>query len=588
MTDGQLNLAFAAGPYYTYANTLSALMIWPASEDSRGQAFVTELMARLHARYDAEYVQTPPDTVANAVPSGEAAPGVLVFQRHFDEDIQSTAVPAGTELVDSLELDLARNESEPLTVGLYAKTGLTLTRADLDLPGLRTRGYSVRNKFRRTTDAGERFSARPHLLDDLSLPLSLPLNLAANQSRRLWFVVEAPAETAARDVQGTLELAFSNGSQVSLPVWVRVAPFELPAADIPYGYLGVLPNYPASAFPAAVDARVLADLGPALDLALGHGMTSFSGGRGGPAFSGYGAGGVQLDFSRFDMVMSAAAGVFPFAPLSYGGLAPSGGLGFETYAVTDTLTRYGKSFNVVIADVLRAVQAHTAARGWPDPVYTVGDEPKEAAVPQVTALADAVRAAGGRTSVFTSFTDPAEPRAALAAHVDQVYLSHHSAAALHQVIDQGHDCGTYNLGGRYARGVYQFALRSLGCRAGFYQFAFGSSHGDMYYALDGREDDLVAALPSPEAGRLTATLDIERFRESIDDYRYLLALDRAIAEPVDRTAAAEARAWLDDTLERLAIGHQELTVPPLGDADLDQVRSIARDYIIAILGEGTQ
>ena len=333
-----------------------------------------------------------------------------------------------------------------------------------------------------------------------------------------------------------------------------------------------------------MDARAIADLGPSLQLAQAYAMTSFSGGRGGPAVSGYGAGGPRIDFSRFDSVMGAAAGVFPFAPLSYGGLAPSGGLGFEGYAVTDTLARYGKSYPVVLAEVLGAVRAHVADRGWAEPVYTVGDEPGESSIPQVLAFADAIRAAGSRTSVFTSFTSPTEPRAALAAHVDQVYLSHHSAASLQAILDQGHDCGTYNLGGRYARGLYQFVLRSLGCRAGFYQFAFNSSHGDMYYPLDGREDDLVAALPTATAGTLVPTLDSERFRESIDDYRYLLALEQALEAPLDAQAAAEARAWLDGTLEDLRIGHTELANPPLNDADLDALRAVARHYILAVQG----
>jgi parallel beta-helix repeat protein len=580
VADGQLNLGFAAGSSFTYANTLSALLIWPAAQEAQGQAFVAELWERLRAHFDTEYVQTLPATAPHPVPGPESAPGLLVFQRHFDQDIQATDIPQSPELVDILALDLARGEFEPLTVGLYAKTNLTLTRAELTLPGLATQSLSVRTKFRRTAPGGVRYTALPHLLDDLALPLELP----ANQSRRLWFVVQAPADAQETEIQGSLLLGFANGSQVTLPVIARVAPFVLPPADIPFGWLGALPNYPSSAFPGAVDARAVADLGPSLQLAQDHAMTSFSGGRGGPAVSGSGAGGLLLDFSRFDSVMGAAAGAFPFAPLSYGGLAPSGGLGFEGYAVTDTQSRYGKPYAMVLAEVLGAVRAHVAARGWAEPVYTVGDEPGEAGIPQVIAFADAIRTAGSKTSVFTSFTSTTEPKAALGAHVDQVYLSHHSAAALQAILDQGHDCGTYNLGGRYARGIYQFLLRSLGCRAGFYQFAFNSTHGDLYYPLDGREDDLVAALPTATAGRLLPTLDAERLRESIDDFRYLLALEQALEDPRDAQAAAEARAWLDGTLEDLRIGHLELADPPLDDAGLDALRAVARHYILAIRG----
>ncbi len=582
--DGTLDLSFTSGSYYTYANTLSALLIWPAADEARGQAFVAELWQRLRAHFDTEYVQTLPATSPHPVPAATAVPDLLVFQRNPEDDIQAHDWPTETELVEALDLNLARGEFEPLTLGLYAKTNLTLTRAELTLPGLATQARSVRNKIRRTAPGGVRYSALPHLLDDLELPLELP----ANAARRLWFVVQAPVDTPLTQVAGTLALDFANGASVTLPVNVRISPFVLPAADIPFGYLGVLPNYPSSAFPDAVDARALADLGPAVQLVGDHAMTSFSGGRGGPAFSGYGVGGVQIDWARFDSVMGAAADTLPFAPLTYGGLAPSGGLGFETYAVTDTLTRYGKPHTQVLTDVLGAVRTRCAAQGWPEPVYTVGDEPGETSLPQVTAFADAIQAAGSRTAVFTSFTAADAPKAILANHVDQVYLTHHNAAAMQHILAQGHACGTYNLGGRYARGIYQFKLRQLGCRAGFYQFAFGSSHGDMYYALDGREDDLVAALPSAATGKLIPTLDVERFREAVDDYRYLLALEQAIAAPVNPQAAAAARAWLDNLMASMTVDHTELADPPFDAADLDAIRAVARQLIVEVLGLRTE
>ena len=531
VADGKLDLTFASGNYFTYANTLSALLIWPAAQEAQGQAFVAELWQRLRAHFETEYVQTLPALPAHPVPSAESAPGVLVYQRPSTRTSRPRDWPDTSELVDALGLDLARGEFEPLSVGLYAKSNLTLTQAELTLPGLATQGFQVRNKVRRTAPGGVRYSALPHLLDDLTLPLDLP----ANESRRLWFVVQAPTDTQLTQVEGTPDARLLQrlaghpaglGAGLTLcpargrhPVRLSGRPAELSGQRLP-GRGG----RPRPGGPGTRRCNWRAD----------HAMTSFSGGRGGPAFSGYAAGSVKIDCGRFDSVMGAAAGAFPFAPLSYGGLAPSGGLGFETYQITDTLTRYGKPYGQVLTDVLGAVRTHTQAQGWPEPVYTVGDEPGEASVPAVNALADAIRAAGSTTSVFTSFTAATEPRAALAAHVDQVYLSHHNAASLQYILDQGHDCGTYNLGGRYARGVYQFKLRSLGCRAGFYQFAFNSSHGDMYYALDGREDDLVAALPTALAGKLVPTLDIERFREAVDDYRYLLALEQAISRTGQR------------------------------------------------------
>jgi predicted transcriptional regulator len=110
----------------------------------------------------------------------------------------------------------------------------------------------------------------------------------------------------------------------------------------------------------------------------------------------------------------------------------------------------------------------------------------------------------------------------------------------------------------------------------------------MYYALDGREDDLVAALPSAEAGKLIPTLEVERFREAVDDYRYLLALEQAIAAPVNPQAAATARVWLDNLMAGLTVDHTELADPPFDAADLDAIRAVARQFIIEVLGLSTE
>ena len=587
VSDGQLSLDFASGDFFTYANTLSALLIWPAEQDAQGQAFVAELWGRMRDHFEIEYVQTEPLAPVHALPAStsEPVPGLLVYQRQFDAEIHAHDWPSEDELVSDLSLDLARGESEPVTLGLYAKTDLALTGVSLDLPGLDVEARVVRHKIRRTAPGGVRFSALPFLLDPLEVTPDAPLALPEGRSQRLWFTVTAPAAIAATEVAGNLTLSLAGGAQVVLPVTVRVAPFALPEADIPYGYLGSLPNYPGGAFADAVLARAEADLIPSLDLLASEGFTAFTGGIGGPAFSGYGSDGQpKLDFTRFDLVMGAADGAFAFAPLSYGGLAPTGYLGLGSYTITDTQTSLGVPHDRVMADVLGAVRAHVQAQGWPEPVYVVGDEPDVSQVDTASDLADSIRAAGGRSAVFTSFGDPLQARAALAEHVDQVYLSLHSLESMQYIQDQGGICGTYNLGGRYARGIYQFRLRTLGCTGGFYQFAYNSSHADPYYALDGREDDLVAALPGAEPGELVPTLEMERFREAVDDYRYLLALEQALEAPVDANAAVEAQAWLDATLAGMGIGHLALDAVEIDGEELDAIRAIARNLTLQVMG----
>jgi hypothetical protein len=307
-------------------------------------------------------------------------------------------------------------------------------------------------------------------------------------------------------------------------------------------------------------------------------MTQFSGGIGG-VLPTKGAAGLTIDFSTLDAVMDQAQG-FPFPPHSYSGLAPRG-LGFEHYQISDTQHGLGAPYAEILGRVLAATRAHLTGRGRPEPIYTVGDEPTGEGVAAAAALADAIRTAGSKTSVFTSLTDEKSPALSLVGHVDDIFLAHHNAWGLKQIMKAGGACGTYNLGGRFARGVYQYRLRLLGCRAGYFQFAFNATHVDPYYALDGREDDFAAALPTDQPGVLIPSLDLLRFGAAIDDYRYLLALERAIAQAGDTAAAKRAQRWLDDLMNGITIDHRALVVPPLDDAALDQMRG----QVAAFIGE---
>ena len=420
VTDGQLNLGFTAGVAKTFANTLSALLIWPMAEDQRAHAFIGELWDRLRDQYRIEYAEDRADAPAQAgtalAPTPGPIPELHVFQRHWDQDVKATDRPRPDEAVNRIELALARGEEEPLTLDLYAQSELTLTAVEIDLPGLSADAYQVRSKLTRTTDDGARYANIPRLLD----PLKLPLTLAAGQTRRLWFSVSPEADAPAGTSEGELRLTFADGRRLTLPVRATVRPFLLPTANLPFGYLGSVPVYTESAFPEAIAAKRRADIAPALDLVRRHGMTQFSGGIGG-ALPAKGAAGMTIDFSTLDAVMDQARR-FPFPPHSYSGLAPRG-LGFERYRVADTQRAFGAPYAEVLGRVLAATRAHLAGRGRPEPIYTIGDEPTGDALAPTGALADAVRAAGSKTSVFTSLTDEQSPALPLVGRVD-LHLPH--------------------------------------------------------------------------------------------------------------------------------------------------------------------
>jgi hypothetical protein len=581
VNDGQLNLDFGAGNYSTYANTLSALLIWPESQNAQGQAFIDELWGKLEGQYGFEYGELLPALPDHAVPDASAqalGDKVLIYQRPFDQDVQATDWPSEQELVNDLSLQLALDEYEPLTVSLYAKQATQLTDAQLELDGLEIDAYKVRYKLQRISLAEENYENVPSLLDDLQFPL----DLSANQSRRLWFTVHAPRDFTETEVQGSLTLSFADGTQQRLPVTVQVLSYVLPPADVPIGYLGVAPKYTGSAFPDEIKAKQGADIQPSLELLKKHGMTAITGGVGGPQFLGYNGNQVNVDFTNADKIMTPAAADFKYPVHTYGAMTPTG-LGLERYQMYDMSAHGGRSFTNVLRDVNESIKQHGSAYDWSEIIYTVGDEPSSGQIESTKQLATAVRNAGARSSIFTSFTSASEDKAIFADYIDILLLTIHNEAAMQHIINRGAICGTYNFfNSRFARGLYQYKLHRFGCQGGYYQFMFNAVHIDPYYGLDGREDELVAVLPTSTNGKLIAKLDMERFREAVDDYRYLHALEELITNASASVEKSAAETWLNDTLNSISIDHTAMR--NWDESQIHQIRQQAVEHSMRLMG----
>jgi hypothetical protein len=247
-----------------------------------------------------------------------------------------------------------------VTIGLHAP-GAAATVVAVEVQGLDCANYSlhyVRYKLRRRTSDGSVYAADPLLLDPLTLPLSVP----ARGSRRLWVALALrPAAAGTAGCGGTVVARLASGAAVSVVVRVNVVPWGLPWADDQlHGWLGVAPTYPSTVFPE-VDAKQAAELPAAAALLRRYGCTAATGGLGGPAFSGYGAGGApKVDFTAADESMQAIRTVFGGADVNtYGGLAPGG---VSPYGPTDYTAAYGRTYEQV--PPRRAVCTSGAAPRW--------------------------------------------------------------------------------------------------------------------------------------------------------------------------------------------------------------------------------
>ena len=97
---------------------------------------------------------------------------------------------------------------------------------------------------------------------------------------------------------------------------------------------------------------------------------------------------------------------------------------------------------------------------------------------------------------------------------------------LHQV---GGDWAFYNGGNRWTYGTYMYkAAKQYGMKFRL-SWHWNVVAGDPYYALDCREDDYAWCNSSPD-GRLIPSVEFERLREGLDDYRRLLTLARLATE----------------------------------------------------------
>ena len=573
--DGQLNLRFDSDEN-PYALALSALLIYPDKDKSKGEAFISEMWDRLERQFNEEHRQLSPASDAfPELPGNALGQRLSLFHRSAAIDVGVNNRPAKGELISKLSLSLAHNETAPLTLSLRAHETLNLTEARLDLWGLKTTAFKVRNKLSRVTEDGSVYQNAPRLLDPLRLSAQKPLVLKKHQTRRLWFDIEAPANGKLKQTGGRLRLTFKNGERLDIPVSVIIHPWRLPQADINYGYLGIAPNYPDTPWPQIAQKKQK-EMKQAIALLLKHGINSFSGGLGGPIFNGYDhRGRVKLDFTMADASMKLLRGKGKGMVESYLGLAIEG-LATDR-PDEDAALQYKKPYEQIVRDILKAIRLHGDRQGWRAIRHVVGDEPKDEAEEQSIKAARVFKKAGAKTSIFTDITDEPRYRKRLqfAGLIDMIYLNDHSLSAIKTILQKGGDCALYNRFKRYERGVYLFRLKQLGCK-GHMQFAFNSTHVDHWYDLDGRETDAVAVFTHPD-GELRQTLELKRYRMAITDYRYLQKLQQAINASRRPKAKGEAKAWLQSLLDKMRVGSQYPS--PWSPTRLDAIRRQAAQWI---------
>ena len=132
----------------------------------------------------------------------------------------------------------------------------------------------------------------------------------------------------------------------------------------------------------------------------------------------------------------------------------------------------------------------------------------------------------------------------------------HDEAGVKLLHDAGSDWAFYNGGNRWTYGVYMYkAAKEYGMKFRL-SWHWNVVAGDPYYALDCREDDYAWCNSSPD-GELIPSVEFERLREGLDDYRRLLTLARLGREHADAPAGREAQKLIADVLGGFELGERQ-------------------------------
>ncbi len=392
-------------------------------------------------------------------------------------------------------------------------------------------------------------------------------------TRRFWMTVRTPADARPGVYKGTVTIRPEKGGPAQVPMEFRVRAGTLDPVDIPAGPFGFaigIPWYDDDPGAASFNAQMTAK---SLQKMREYGFTAFSG-LPTIAYKGFHDGKPDLDFRAADAQMKQAKDMGFQAVVTYGG----GVSGIDAYFQdTGQMTAAGfKDYAAFIKAVYSEVRDHARRNGWIPVYFNIGDEPVGETVIRSSENAEAYRKAFPKGPPYftaaSSFTgsDRQNPHFRLSRALHVADWNDHDEASVNLLHQVGGDWAFYNGGNRWTYGTYLYkAAKQYGMKFRL-AWHWNVVAGDPYYALDCREDDYAWCNASPD-GRLIPSVEFERLREGLDDYRRLLTLSRLATENPGKPAARTARELIDRRLAAFHLGqrdHDALFLPTTGPSSV--------------------
>ncbi|NQU76078.1 MAG: HEAT repeat domain-containing protein [Planctomycetes bacterium] len=495
--------------------------------------------------------------------------GYVVYSKTYLTPLLTYQKPERSQIQSRYSIRLARDEYEPLQIGVYAlqsSQALANVRIEctLDLP------VTIRTMELR--DFWKKVEGYPDLqVPDKGMPEGSGFDkIEPATTRVFWLTFYAAPDAKPGLHKGKIRISADSGGATELDLAVEVLPFVLPKADIPFGmyyyavgYVLKNRNYQKGVFH---------------DMAA-HGMTSI----------------VQYVFdSVWEQDPGASTGKLTldstFAQdcldMQEAGLARQGmPLVFKDYKVAGIEPPppgVGAQGDAAKASAARQYADHVRRNRLPEFIIYLKDEPSVDQGPEYFEWA-----AGWKRSPIRTATAMSSEAACQLGYLHDVQIVHMGGISPELIAEAkraGNEVWTYNHeldhsgppANRYFSGLYTWGLGLKGNQNWIY---FHSTNG--YVAPEGGEG------PKPKPAW-------EGRREGVDDYRYLRLLDNCIAARPDSPMAREAAAWLGEVRASTdwSLYHEgagsgtrdyfQLMAPRLRPDDYDKLRAKAATYILAL------
>lgn len=513
---------------------------------------------------------------ASAFSESDHERGFVTFQRSTLKRISPQSWPAPGETPASLHMQAAWDEYEPLQVGVHAVrelTDLRVTVTDLRHESGRSIPASALD-VRMVRFYGQQLSIRiPNRFGVVpkTLEPTAPLQVPAGRTRPYWITVHVPDGVPGGLYRGTVTVQAKQARE-ELPLELEVLPLRLDEPQILLGPLSVsvLRNYPKMKGPEAEHALAQADL--VFRDIRAHGMTTMS------LWSG-----TVARLEKDDRVvlpdLDAALELykrhrFP-QPLLY---APVNVLNTNKIGTSSNYKRYDPSIHVhLAASIARQYTRRATEAGIPgiifDPVeepnFALGvdrSDPPESRQRIAAQLLKTIKEAGGATAMTCT---PETARVgegyldywlvAYKRFVPGVFAQAERAKARVGMYANGTLMGNNTYFSRFFFGYYPWATRLQAMMAWTYpmlpkrfpQNAQGLAEGPFkvvggFLGTDGK--------PIP-------VIQWELAREGVDDFRYLVTLERWI-ERARRSDNEEAKRAADEGSAFLASLRSSISTDP--------------------------